>query len=80
VKKSYFHTHALETRIVKGRRLSLKVITWETVFGWGNVVPTMLRVKGNEVETSMGARVPVEHAVALLATVRKVNPEGRGYG
>ncbi len=39
----------------------------------------MLRVRGNEVETSLGARFPVEHAVRGLALVRQVRDSGQEY-
>jgi hypothetical protein len=39
-------------------------------------VDTLLRIKGDEVETSRGARVPVSHAIALLLTIRKVVARG----
>lgn len=42
-------------------------------------VSPMLRVKGNEVETSLGARFPVEHAFRGLALVRQVRESGQGY-
>jgi hypothetical protein len=39
----------------------------------------MLRVVGDEVETSLGARFPVAHAKLGLAFVRKVRASGREY-
>jgi len=42
-------------------------------------VPTMLRINGNEVETSLGARVPVSHAKRGLAFVRRVVSSGQEY-
>jgi hypothetical protein len=44
---------------------------------WG--ADTLLRIKGSEVETSRGARVPVSHAIALLATIRKVVARGEEF-
>jgi hypothetical protein len=41
--------------------------------------PTMLRVKGAEVETSRQARFPVEHAIRGLALVRAVRARGEAY-
>ena len=41
---------------------------------WG--AETLLRIKGDQVETSRGARVPVSHAIALLLTIRKVVARG----
>ena len=42
-------------------------------------IPAMLRVTGDEVETSLGARVPVSHAKRGLAFVRKVVASGQEY-
>jgi hypothetical protein len=39
----------------------------------------MLRINGNEVETSLGARVPVSHAKRGLAFVRRVVSSGQEY-
>jgi hypothetical protein len=41
--------------------------------------PTMLRVKGAEVETSRSARFPIEHAIKGLALVRLVRARGEAY-
>jgi hypothetical protein len=42
-------------------------------------VSPMLRVVGDEVETSLGARFPVAHAIRGLAFVRGVRESGREY-
>jgi hypothetical protein len=42
-------------------------------------IPTMLRISGNEVETSLGARVPITHAKRGLAFVRRVVSSGQEY-
>ena len=39
----------------------------------------MLRVVGDEVQTSLGARFPVSHAIRGLAFVRKVRQAGQAY-
>jgi len=44
-----------------------------------NQLPTMLRVVGNEIETSRGARFPIEHARHALPLIRKVWESGEGY-
>jgi hypothetical protein len=44
---------------------------------WGT--STLLRIKGNEVETSRGARVPVEHALRALRVVRRVVQSGHEF-
>ena len=41
--------------------------------------PTMLRIDGDEVVTSRGARFPVSHAKRALAFVRKVRESGQAY-
>ena len=41
--------------------------------------PALLRINGDEVETSKGARVPVSHAKRGLAFVRKVVASGQEY-
>ena len=41
--------------------------------------PTMLRIIGDEVQTSRGARFPVSHAKRALAFVRKVRETGQAY-
>jgi len=42
-------------------------------------VPTMLRIDGDEVVTSRGARFPVSHAKRALAFIRKVREFGQAY-
>ncbi len=42
-------------------------------------IPPMLRVVGDEVETSLGARFPRAHAIRGLAFVRGVRESGREY-
>ena len=42
-------------------------------------VPPMLRIDGNEVVTSRGARFPVSNAKRALAFVRKVHESGQAY-
>lgn len=42
-------------------------------------IPVMLRIRGNEVETSMGARVPLSHAKRALRFVREVIARGTEY-
>ena len=39
----------------------------------------MLRLVGNEVQTSLGARFPVSHALNGLAFVRKVRESGQEF-
>jgi hypothetical protein len=41
--------------------------------------PTMLRIKGSEVETSRGAHVPIPHAIRALRAVRKVVESGQEF-
>lgn len=42
-------------------------------------IPTMLRIRGQEVETSIGARVPVSHAKRVLKVVRSVVASGQEF-
>jgi hypothetical protein len=42
-------------------------------------VSPMLRVVGDEVQTSLGARFPVSHALRALTFIRKVRESGREY-
>ena len=51
-------------------------------YGYANVLhdyPVMLRVSNGEVQTSHGARVPLAHAAALLAIVRRVKESATPY-
>jgi hypothetical protein len=42
-------------------------------------VSPMLRLIGNEVQTSLGARFPVSHALLALAFIRQIRASGREY-
>lgn len=42
-------------------------------------IPPMLRVRDGNVETSLGARFPIEHAVRGLAVIRQVRESGHEY-
>ena len=42
-------------------------------------VPAMLRIDGDEVVTSRGARFPVSHAKRALAFIRKIRESGQAY-
>lgn len=50
-------------------------------FSWKQTrnLPTMLRINGNEIETSQGARVPVDHAKRVLAIVRRMVAEHKTF-
>jgi hypothetical protein len=52
-------------------RAGKPVNTWD--------LPTMLRIDGEEVVTSQGARVPVEHAKRVLGIVCKVKERGEPF-
>jgi hypothetical protein len=39
----------------------------------------MLRIKAEEIETSLGARIPVQHALRVLPLVREIIGAGRMY-
>jgi hypothetical protein len=47
--------------------------------GYLHDVPAMLRIDGNEVVTSRGARFPVSHAKRALAFVRKIRESQKAY-
>ncbi len=49
--------------------------TTRTVYG----IPPMLRIVGDEVQTSLGASFPIEHARLGLRAVRKVRATGEEY-
>ena len=42
-------------------------------------IPAMLRIDGDEVVTSRGARFPISHAKRALAFVRKIRESGQAY-
>jgi hypothetical protein len=42
-------------------------------------VPAMLRIAGNEIETSKGARVPLAHAKRALVLIRAVVSRGEAW-
>lgn len=42
-------------------------------------LPTMLRIRGEEIETSMGARVPIDHAKRVLGIIRTLHAENRAF-
>jgi hypothetical protein len=48
-------------------------------YGFPSSVPCMLRIKREEIETSLGARVPLDHARRALRLVRAVRSSGREY-
>ena len=45
----------------------------------GRGMPVMLRVKGEEIETSKGARIPLDHAPRILKLIQSVRAAGREY-
>lgn len=49
------------------------------IYGYSSGLPTMLRIAGEEIETSMGARFPISHAKLALRIVRKVMESGVEY-
>jgi hypothetical protein len=51
-------------------------------YGWAglpDVSACMLRVSGDQIESSMGARIPVEHAPRIWALVQACRASGRAY-
>jgi hypothetical protein len=71
----------------KARKAELAKQTAELVDRWRNGqlnsslynVPIMLRICGEEVETSQGARIPVSHALRALRFVREVIKRGEAF-
>lgn len=51
----------------------------ENVYFTTRNLPTMLRVNGDEIETSLGARVPLDHAKRVLAIVRRMVSERKTF-
>jgi hypothetical protein len=45
--------------------------------GYGE--PIRLRIKGEELQTSRGARVPLEHAVKAFRTIKRLHDKGQAY-
>jgi hypothetical protein len=71
-----------EQKRLNALELPEKIEKWragESVQFWGQRVPTMLRVKGDEVETSLGARVPLGHAKRALPFVLKLHERGEEW-
>jgi hypothetical protein len=73
----------LERQRIAALELPEKIAAWRNgapVDSWTlRSLPALLRIKGNEVETSLGARVPVEHAKRVLGIVCKVKERGEPF-
>lgn len=73
----------MECERVAMLELPEKIAAWRngsSVQWWGvRDVPTMLRIKGDEVETSLGARVPLDHAKRVLPFVLKLHENGEEW-
>ena len=48
-------------------------------FGYSRSLPTLLRIKDNEIETSLGVRFPLHHAALALKVIRKVRETGESW-
>jgi len=48
-------------------------------YGYYDGLPVALRLKGDMVETTKGARIPVSHAIAALALLRRLKANGQTY-
>jgi hypothetical protein len=60
------------------------IIEWRegrrTEHGYGlSRLPTMLRIYNNEVQTSRGATIPLDHAIRLWPIILKVKASGQSY-
>lgn len=79
-KRDKYNVEYEERRRLESLGIDEKIAAWRAG-GYVNLpygTPTMLRLskKGDEVETSQGARVPVRHARLLLAIVRRTIASG----
>jgi hypothetical protein len=72
---------AICRRVVQTKAFELLITKWRAGQYSGCLydVPAMLRIDGDEVVTSRGARFPVSHAKRALAFVRKVRESGQAY-
>jgi len=65
------------------RTLDERIATWRAGgnprFGYGENVPAMLRIEGDEVVTSKGARFPIAHAKRGLALIDACVSSGRDW-
>src|SRR5581483_2478726 len=73
-----------ERERIAALELTEKIALWRAndpnVSSWQvSAAPAMLRITGNEVETSKGARFPVSHAKRGLAVVRACMSSNREY-
>ena len=48
-------------------------------YGYYDGLPVALRLKGDTVETTKGIRIPVSHAIAALALLRRLKANGQTY-
>jgi hypothetical protein len=66
----------------RAAKLAEEIELWKSgqlAYGHFPNTPAMLRVSGNEVETSLGARVPITHAKRALVLVRAVVSRGETW-
>ncbi len=56
-----------------------KWVDGETDFIGQQVGPIRLRIKSEELQTSMGARVPLAHAVKAFRTIKRLHDNGQAY-
>jgi hypothetical protein len=72
-----------ERERIEALELPEKIEAWRNgkhvSFGYGSHTPTMLRINGDDVETSRGARFPVAHACKGLKIVEACVNAGREY-
>jgi hypothetical protein len=71
-----------EARRLRALELPEKLEEWKSgapVRLWGYDVPHLLRVKGDQIETTLGATVPVEHVKKVLPLVLQLIRAGRTY-
>jgi hypothetical protein len=68
---------AAENRIKAQVENLQKWLNGENVSAWFEV--TALRINGDNIETSRGARIPVEHAIKFYPLIKKWNDSGKEY-
>jgi hypothetical protein len=69
-------------RNAEALKLAADIEDWKAgrlAYGHFPNTPAMLRISGDEIETSLGARVPVEHAKRALILVRAVVSRGETW-
>ncbi len=51
----------------------------DTLYGYSQLAPIRLRIKGNALQTSRGAEVPLEHAIKAFRIIKRLRDKGEAY-